>query len=315
MKINIYGTGRSGTKVLQLYIAYLIALKEGKIWINFEPYYWLNRKVNRFSYKGIYWNYREPLLLSNLSEGHKKFIRSLLPNGTSAVTKFIRANGRIDGIEAISKPDFSYLVVRNLKGVLASLQRLGWSLYTDEKIPMKPKIWDKVRMEFDLDNFDKQLNNREKTSYFWYLMNKAALMSKASTHGNLYVIDYGELDKWSEQIMQMIGVESNIKINQIRGNWIYSNKLICSEEQSSTKVDSFNYNLMKWGLLSKGIYIKEGKIGSGGYIVNPNKILELEDEEKRINKNIENNIKLSERELGWENEILDLLNNKKQVYS
>ena len=46
MKVNIYGVGRSGTKAVQLYIAYLLARKFVKVWVNYEPSHWKDRKAN-----------------------------------------------------------------------------------------------------------------------------------------------------------------------------------------------------------------------------------------------------------------------------
>ena len=51
--ILIYGVGRSGTKAIQLYLSYLIALQEEKMWINYEPYFWLTRKTKAVNFEGF----------------------------------------------------------------------------------------------------------------------------------------------------------------------------------------------------------------------------------------------------------------------
>ena len=40
MNIVVYGVGRSGTKAIQLYLAYMAAIRSGKVHINYEPYLW-----------------------------------------------------------------------------------------------------------------------------------------------------------------------------------------------------------------------------------------------------------------------------------
>ncbi|MDP9740812.1 UNVERIFIED_ORG: hypothetical protein QFZ59_002642 [Bacillus sp. B2I3] len=128
MKINIFGVGCSGTKAIQLYIAYLIAKKEGMVRNNYEPYYWMNRRVKDLSKEGINFHINSDIINMDgiISEEHINFLTSLISEHVSTVTKFIRANGRIKAINRIMKPDYTIVIIRDLYEVLTSLSKNEW---------------------------------------------------------------------------------------------------------------------------------------------------------------------------------------------
>ena len=129
MHISIYGVGRSGTKAIQLYLSYLLAKKHGEVWINYEPYFWLDRKTTTLNYEGFYHHSTSPHLLSDsgkLSPGHLRFLKKLTKPNKTIVTKFIRGNGRINAINEVLKPDYNFIIVRDLYQVLISVLKTNW---------------------------------------------------------------------------------------------------------------------------------------------------------------------------------------------
>jgi hypothetical protein len=132
-RINIYAVGRSGTKAVQLWLAYLLALRHGAVWVNYEPLRYCSRHLEA-SYYGWRVHTRTPQLLDSPdppSGEFRAFCRMLAEHPVN-VTKFIRATGRINAINAAMKPDLSILIVRDLYEVLESVTRLTWSLVPDE---------------------------------------------------------------------------------------------------------------------------------------------------------------------------------------
>jgi len=203
-KINIFGLGRSGTKALQLYIAYIFAKNEGRIHLNYEPYNFLT-KAGPLNYAGLYYNYNSKLFVKDVSEfnlGHRNFIKSLIPKtNSSIITKFVHANGRIRGINKIMKPDLTIIIIRDLFETLSSLARMKWDYLTFGYFLLRNtyiNIWDKFIMEVkdlnlveDLNEILKQLNDvYHMNAFYWYCMNLSALNYR---HDNTIFIDYKDL--------------------------------------------------------------------------------------------------------------------------
>ncbi|MBI3160560.1 MAG: hypothetical protein HYZ26_13260 [Chloroflexi bacterium] len=132
-RINIYAVGRSGTKAAQLWLAYLLARRYGAVWVNYEPLRYRSRKLEA-SYYGWRVHTRTPQLLetTDTPSGEFRAFCRMLAEYPVNVTKFIRANGRINAINAVMQPDLSILIVRDLYQVLESVARLTWSLVPDE---------------------------------------------------------------------------------------------------------------------------------------------------------------------------------------
>lgn len=132
-RINLYGVGRSGTKAVQTWLAYLLARQHGTVWVNYEPLRYKNRKLAPSHY-GWRVHRNTPQLLDTAaapSAEFAKFCRMLAEHPVN-VTKFIRGNGRINAINAVMKPDLSIFIVRDLYEVLESVLRLNWSLVADD---------------------------------------------------------------------------------------------------------------------------------------------------------------------------------------
>lgn len=134
LRINIFGVGRSGTKAVQLWLAYMLANKYGEVLVNYEPFHHLSKSGGQSE-----WGKRIHLSLPFLTRqteysgnSFPSFCRTLTRHPI-VITKFIRATGRINLINAYTKPDLSFLVVRDLYEVLNSVGKLTWNLFDDEK--------------------------------------------------------------------------------------------------------------------------------------------------------------------------------------
>ncbi|WHY54529.1 hypothetical protein [Peribacillus simplex] len=210
MKINIFGVGCSGTKAVQLYLAYLIGNKEGVVKVNYEPYYWMNRKLTGINQNGIHHHINSDLIntVGILNEEHSNFLLSLLPANISSVTKFIRANGRIKAINKIMKPDFTIVIIRNLYEVLNSLSKFQWDLL-GEGLPY-PYDWDRLIIEVqekniisedDLNQYLKVIKNKtDKNAFYWYVMNLAAIASYEEVDFFLDYSDICQIEKFVEYL-------------------------------------------------------------------------------------------------------------------
>ncbi|TAK13063.1 MAG: hypothetical protein EPO32_06820 [Anaerolineae bacterium] len=132
-RINLYGVGRSGTKAVQTWLAYLLARRHGAVWVNYEPLRYKHRKLAPSHY-GWRVHRNTPQLLDTAAAPTGEFAAfcHMLAEHPVNVTKFIRGNGRINAIDAVMKPDLSILIVRDLYEVLESVLRLNWSLVADD---------------------------------------------------------------------------------------------------------------------------------------------------------------------------------------
>jgi len=196
MKVNIYGVGRSGTKAVQVYIAYLLARKFGEVWVNYEPFHWQDRKANSPNHRGRSIHKHTPLLLSDqmgVTDEFARFCEELSQHDV-VVTKFIRANGRINLIDQIMKPDLSLVIVRDLYEVLASIAVADWSLVEGRGSYEWTRICEEARSHYPaLEDMgclrpttdDKLLVH----ATLWYVMNKHALENARES----FFIEYNDL--------------------------------------------------------------------------------------------------------------------------
>ncbi len=203
MKINVFGVGRSGTKAVLLYLAYLIAKNEKTVKINYEPYFW--KSIGILSHVGMKINLdTKPVLFTDekLSPRHEEFIRNLIKEerDVSIVTKFIRGNGRIGQINDIIKPDYTFVIIREVYDVLNSLTKFDWDFFTTP-ISKRENSWKYFfeNIQYDLLSIDSSVrtdvekNNcwEVQNAFYWYVMNVAALKYE---HGNTYYIPYKEIE-------------------------------------------------------------------------------------------------------------------------
>jgi hypothetical protein len=224
MKINIFGVGRSGTKAVQLYLSYLIAKKEGKVLINYEPYYWKNRRTLNLNYEGIYHHVNSSLIIdskSQLTDNHIGYLLKLIDCSESVVTKFIRANGRIGAINQITRPNFTVVIIRDLYKILRSLSKFEWDLLGSGLVYNND--WNRLVLEVrekeiithnDLDYYLKHISDaRDKNAFYWYIMNKLALDYEGI---NTFYIDYDNIS-----LIEEIAYKNGLLVN----NYDIDNKI------------------------------------------------------------------------------------------
>jgi len=271
MHITIFGVGRSGTKAIQLYLAYYLALLEGKVWINYEPYLWIDRKKQNTNYKGFHLHKSEPIIIksySELSGNHRQFLNKLKHNEISTVTKFIRGNGRINAINEILQPDYSILVVRNLYEVLQSVLHNEWDFWS---VGWEFRLdWDQFVFEIresgllkEVDYCLKHTHDRiDRNAFYWYAMNKAAI---GLAQNNLIVIDYTNLHEIEDLAKNIFSSEIEIepiKSKKFDGELLHYNYPLESFEKMNVSKSIISEFLLKTKLIPYlGIFFGS-KIGS-----------------------------------------------------
>lgn len=271
MHITIYGVGRSGTKAVQLYLAYLIALKEERVWINYEPYFWLDRKTQTINYEGFFIHKNSPHIISSekdLSSKHKHFLKKLEQKNVSVISKFIRANGRINAINQLLKPDHSFLIVRDLYEVLNSVLRMEWDFWS---VGWEFRIdWDafveEVKSSNLIDRFDwciQNINDRiDKNAFYWYAMNKIAILLASS---DLTIIRYSNLlyfDSIAKTIFTPDLVMDSIISAKFDGELLHYNYPLESFEKFSAGKNLINHFAFKTKLTHHINRVFESTIGS-----------------------------------------------------
>lgn len=271
MHISIYGVGRSGTKAIQLYLSYLLAKKHGEVWINYEPYFWLDRKTTTLNYEGFYHHSTSPHLLSDsgkLSPGHLRFLKKLTRPNKTIVTKFIRGNGRINAINEVLKPDYNFIIVRDLYQVLISVLKTNWDFLS---VGFEYRMsWDKfineVKKSGIVDEFewciDRIYDRLDKNAFYWYVMNLAALQC---TFKPTYFLDYkfiSEIESIATEIIHPAESES-IKNPILSGDYIHGDYPLLSAPSHNSRTELLNSALYKTQMIDKyGIYLPNKKIGS-----------------------------------------------------
>ncbi|REJ82295.1 MAG: hypothetical protein DWQ44_08005 [Bacteroidetes bacterium] len=185
MHITIFGIGRSGTKAVQIYISYALAARNQKVWIHYEPYFWLDRKTEKICYEGYYHHFNSPHFIpaeSKLSPAHRRYLLNLKKHRVDMVTKFIRGNGRIRAINSVLKPDLSIVIVRDIYEVLISIMKIEWDFWSVgmDYVQNWTKLIDEIRNINLVDNLDWYLDRIrdriDKNAFYWYVMNKYALL-------------------------------------------------------------------------------------------------------------------------------------------
>lgn len=224
MNILIFGVGRSGTKAVRIYIAYFMAKYiNKKLWLNYEPYYWLSDGI--VNYDGVYNNVNSKQIMTEndqLSNRHKGFIKNMKHGKYPTLTKFIRGNGRIQQINEIHKADYIIGVVRPLEQVLLSLRKFNWDFFSIGTIVTfknsRIKIWntfindltssDLLKTDKDLEILEtvKSVENWElRNAFYWYVMNISLLNFKNQNQNeNFILINYQNFSQDSAKVIKEI---------------------------------------------------------------------------------------------------------------
>lgn len=219
MKINIFGVGRSGTTALELYFAYWLAQKYGRVRVNNEPYSWMTRK-GPMSYEGQYIfinELRETILNQNISSNHRHFIERMNVGNPAIVSKFVRGSMFADTINTVMKPDLTVIVIRDLIDVMNSLKAREWDFLTlsnrdvekelvSNELIQVLKSWDAqgkfpFSMNSDMLQDDLMLNG-----LLWYVTN-SELLDKIDGSSAIF-LNFRDIELISQSI-----VENTLKVD------------------------------------------------------------------------------------------------------
>lgn len=225
MKINIFGVGRSGTKAIVNSSLYLLASNYNNVRLNYEPYFWINTKGVK-SFRGMKHAYFDsqsfnPIKLENKQE---RFIRSLGKGNLPTISKFIRANHKINAINDILSPDISIIVIRDLYEVLASVMKFSWDFfrigYNIFELSHRTILFNLINEAYESELITKgqqeeflemsKINDYKRfygNAIYWYLMNKTALVHTDSKN-SFYQYDSGSV--YLGEIMQEIKYKGNL---------------------------------------------------------------------------------------------------------
>ncbi len=264
MRVNIFGVGRSGTKAVQLYIAFLMAEKYGEVHLNYEPYLWKNRN-GVLSQEGIKHHVNTPQFVSStkeLSKKHVSYLGNLCPSSIASVSKFIRGNGRISAINQIINPDFTIIIFRDAYSVLKSVTPLDWDFYSigSRYAPSCYKsYWSQIQKKFEqLNNkFSKkkfELHKEDpifKNLIYWYVMNKVAMQYFLESNKNSnFLISFENMSEL-QKIAQKMGF-GNAAIYH-PSNPIFEGSLIQSSNTIINKPVTTDYHrkLINFSLIKK----------------------------------------------------------------
>jgi len=236
MIINIFGVGRSGTKALQLFIAYALLQKHKQIKLNYEPYFWASRL------QGIKHHLTTKHFTNSIedfSASHQQFLKKI-SSGPVVVNKFIRANGRIEPISRITNADYNILIIRNKEGVLKSVNKEAFDFSS---------IGSKYKIEYTQDlmidakaaglNIDK---SKSKNEIVWQAYNEHAKSLK-----DLVVIQYEKLSdpNYLAKKLEFLNCQSKLfeSYSTLRGNLIHNQNVLTNQNiiEKNTLLDKIKF--------------------------------------------------------------------------
>ena len=243
MKINIYGIGRSGTKAIQLYLATVLAETYIPVRLNYEPYLYNSRLLGTHNHRAVGFHFQDPHLCADparLSAAHRHFWQDLTTQSApdeAIISKCIRANGRAAAIDALTRPNFSILVVRKLGAVLRSCKSKGFNLHS-VGVRFEFSIWSTFEREIADDPEYRELaadsraldTDLYRNAMYWYFANKYALQHATP---DLHVINFSALSTRLPEIVDAAGLLPHaappLDKARFEGNLIHSNRLLINE--------------------------------------------------------------------------------------
>lgn len=214
-KINIYGSARSGTKLIQIYTCMTLIKKYGSCFVVYEPFLWKDRSCGYRNRIGIKEHIKLPLLISN--DIVKKYKSNFLAKLTKkkynlpVISKFVRANGRINLINNLTNTDKRIFILRRLPEVLSSLENRSWNLL-GEKIRGYP---DWLRLKYEVKKLGKaypytewltkidENNIADKNAFFWAVTNHFALINLKEISNKL-LLHFDDIKNNLENIFKKI---------------------------------------------------------------------------------------------------------------
>jgi len=233
LKINIFGVGRSGTKSLQLFIAYGLLQKYATIQLNYEPYFWATRLLGVKSFEGIGHHLNTKHFTdktSDFSNKHQQYLRKMSAADV-VVNKFIRANGRTKPITEITGANYNLFLVRDQEGVLNSVDKQSFDFTS---IGSRFKI--NYKENFLKDAKDVGLTLRKNDSdnqMVWRAYNEYARRDD-----NLIEIAYERLNdpNYLSQKLSFLELDKNLfeQYANLRGNQIHNESVL----KNQAKIDN-----------------------------------------------------------------------------
>ncbi|MFM8432747.1 MAG: hypothetical protein ACKOA1_08130, partial [Bacteroidota bacterium] len=264
-------------------MSYLLAQKNGNAWINYEPYFWLNRKTSIINYEGMYHHSSSPHIAENpdkFTKRHRNFLKDLSNHKGDIVTKFIRGNGRINAISQILEPDITLVIIRDLYQVLTSVLRTNWDFLS---VGFEYKLnWENFIKEVrasglidDFNWFNDRVNDRlDRNAFYWYVMNLSALSRSTD---ELLFIDYKDIQKTEEIAQRLVKAEQTPPISDpiFSGDYIHSDFPLTSDYQRFSTRELLNGLFYKSQLTDKyGIYFASKRVGDRVHINDEYKVIE-----------------------------------------
>jgi hypothetical protein len=275
MHIVIYGVGRSGTKAVQLYLSYLFAKRDGNVWINYEPYFWLDRKTKAVSFEGFYHHTHSPHFAQRADELPKRnirFLNKLTRHSGNIVTKFIRGNGRINAINEIFRPDHTLVIIRDLYQVLHSVMKTEWDFWSVgwEYLLDWEAFVEEIRRKEIIENLDwclPQIHDRmDQNAFYWYTMNVAALKSDKNYFW-LHYRDINKIEEVARAIFNVQQLEEPFRSPKFSGEFLHRNYPLKSQEHTNFRSHILNQVLYKSQLFKNyGWFLASRDIGSSAHI-------------------------------------------------
>ena len=209
---------------MQLYIAYLLAEQYGSVHLNYEPYFWLTRS-GPVSFAGLIHHLHSPQFSidkKDFSTGHQNYLRNTTLGKKVVVTKYIRGNGRILPIEAITQPDHNIIVIRNVRSVLESLLYMDWDFSTVgySYFPYSRfSFWRAIKEylltlgEVELEEYLGKYKSDpiSRNAFYWYTMNRFAIENLPQNHLVVRYEDLSQLENWAKAAFNL---DEKVPVNQ-----------------------------------------------------------------------------------------------------
>ena len=259
MNLLVTGSGRSGTKALQLYLTLALLQEHQKVQLNYEPYLWKTRK-GRFSFEGVRHLVASvcfPTDRDQLSRRHHRYFERMVASEIPTITKCIRGLGRMSFLKDTLEADVWIHVVRDLYDVLDSLERQEWNLYeTGPPIFPFPKIdlWPKYLKESQKLPVPKEIRaaiiqaktEMEKNAVCWYLDNLAVLSAE---RGPDVVLPFEDLQRCEGQLLEHLGMKTSdmpVSFTDIHGRQLRKDDWLVDATTNISHWDDLKHSWNEW---------------------------------------------------------------------
>jgi len=208
--VLVIGVGRSGTKIVQMLVAYIIADQWGNMNFNYEPLLFENYQLKKINSYGISVHKSLPLLLTipyKMSLNQRRFF-SQFGNikGVNSVTKFIRTAGRLPFIQNFYRNADIIFVYRHPVGVVNSILNLGFSLLGPPHYESDfPRLIEEAKSQRIISQWQIDMVKSYKwgkEAINWYVLNKKAAGDLADC--NAFVLSFDHLVKDRERCAQSL---------------------------------------------------------------------------------------------------------------